>query len=208
MKVYHGKGTCSLGSLVLLEELGFDYDLVVLDLAGREQASPTYLKRNPKGKVPLLELDDGGYLSEWPAIAAYLCATKPEKGLLPADALGMARTLEAVDYIVSTLHMQGFTRMFRPGNFAPTEADHETVKARGKEIMEKGLALMDKALEGKDYIAGQFSVADAALFYVEFWAAARMKMVLPKNCAAHYERMKNRPAVKRVLEQEGLAQAA
>ena len=73
--------------------------------------------------------------------------------------------------------------------------------------MEKGLALMDKALEGKEYVAGKFSVADAALFYVEFWAAGRMKMPLPKNCAAHYERMKNRPAVKRTLEQEGLTAA-
>jgi glutathione S-transferase len=34
-----------------------------------------------------------------------------------------------------------------------------------------------------------------------------MKMTLPKNCAAHYERMKNRPAVKRTIEQEGLAAA-
>ena len=105
--------------------------------------------------------------------------------------------LEAMDYVVSTMHMQGFSRMFRPGNYAPTEADHDTVKARGKEIMEKGLALMDKALEGKEYVAGKFSVADAALFYVTFWAAGRMKMPLPKNVAAHYERMKNRPAVKR-----------
>ena len=113
-----------------------------------------------------------------------------------------------MDYAVSTMHMQGFSRMFRPVNYAPTEADHDKVKARGKEIMEKGLALMDKTLEGKEYLTGSFSIADAALFYVEFWASGRMKMPLPKNCAAHYERMKNRPAVKRVLEQEGLSAAA
>ena len=74
--------------------------------------------------------------------------------------------------------------------------------------MDKGLALMDMSLESKEYLTGKFSVADAALFYVEFWASGRMKMPLPKNCAAHYERMKNRPAVKRVLEQEGLTAAA
>ena len=74
--------------------------------------------------------------------------------------------------------------------------------------MEKGLALMDKALEGKEYIGGKsLSIADAALFYVVFWAAARMKMPLPKNVAAFYERMKNRPAVKRTIEQEGLTAA-
>ena len=112
-----------------------------------------------------------------------------------------------MDFVVSTMHMQGFSRMFRPANFAYTESDHDKVKARGKEILEKGLALMDKKLEGKEYIAGKFSIADAALFYVEFWAAARMKLTLPKNCAAHYERMKARPAVKRTIEQEGLQQA-
>ena len=59
-------------------------------------------------------------------------------------------------------------------NYAPTEADHDTVKVRGKEIMEKGLALMDKTLEvGKEYVAGKFSVADAALFSRRvFWLRA------------------------------------
>ena len=79
------------------------------------------------------------------------------------------------------------------------------MKARGREILEKGLILMDKVLEGKTYITGSFSVADAALFYVEFWAAGRMSMALPKNCAAHYARMLARPAVTRVMAQEGLA---
>ena len=151
--------------------------------------------------------DDGSVLTEFPAIATWLARKNPDKGLLPSDPDGEARALEAMDYVVSTMHMQGFSRMFRPGNYAPTEADHDAVKARGKEIMEKGLAIMDKALEGKEYVAGKFSVADAALFYVEFWAAGRMKMTLPKNCAAHYERMKNRPAVKRTIEQEGLTAA-
>jgi glutathione S-transferase len=48
------------------------------------------------------------------------------------------------------MHMQGFSRMFRPANFAPTEADHEAVKARGEEIFQKGLGVMDKALEGRE----------------------------------------------------------
>src|SRR6516225_8082298 len=55
-------------------------------------------------------------------------------------------------------------------NLLPSDADGE---ARGKEIMEKGLAIMDKALDGKEYVAGNFSIADAALFYVTFWASAR-----------------------------------
>ncbi len=200
MKIYHGKGTCSLGSLVVLEELGIDYDLAIVDLAGREQASPAYLQRSPKGKVPLLELDDGGYLSEWPAIAAYLAAINPERGLLPADALGMARTLEAVDYIVSTMHMLGFTRMVRPGLFTPNEAEFEQVKADGLAIVEKGLALMDHQLADRDYLTGDFTIADAALFYVEHWMVGRVNAGLPPHCQAHYQRMLARDGVKRALE--------
>lgn len=209
MKLYYMPGACSIGIHVLLEEIGKPYDLQKIDGAKQEQYGPDFVKLNPKSKVPTLQRDDGSVLTEFPAIATWLARKNPEKNLLPADADAEARVLEALDYVVSTMHMQGFSRMFRPGNFAYTEADHDKVKARGKEIMEKGLQLMDKALEGKDYVAGkEFSIADAALFYVAFWAAARMKMTLPKNVAAFYERTKNRPAVKRTLEQEGLAQAA
>jgi len=208
MKLYYAPGACSLGIHVLLEEIGKPYELQKLDLQKQEQYAPDFTRVNPKSKVPTLQRDDGSVLTEFPAIATWLARTNPGKALLPSDAEGEARALEAMDYVVSTLHMQGFSRMFRPMNYAPSESDHDKVKARGREIMEKGLELMSKALEGKDYVAGKFSVADAALFYVEFWASGRMKMTLPKNCAAHYERMKNRPAVKRALEQEGLSAAA
>ncbi|MBX9942726.1 MAG: glutathione S-transferase family protein [Reyranella sp.] len=208
MKLYYMSGACSLGIHVILEEIGKPYDLHKVDGAKQEQYGPDFVRINPKSKVPTLTRDDGSTLTEFPAIAVWLARKNPEKGLMPSDADAEARALEAMDYAVSTMHMQGFSRMFRPMNYAPSEADHDQVKARGKEIFEKGLALMDKALEGKDYVAGKFSVADAALFYVEFWAAGRMKMPLPKNVAAHYERMKARPAVKRAMEQEGIAAAA
>jgi len=208
MKLYYSPGACSLGIHVLLEEIGKPYELEKVDLAKQEQYAPSYTSINPKSKVPTLRRDDGSVLTEFPAIATWLARTHPEKGLLPSDAEAEARAFEAMDYVVSTLHMQGFSRMFRPGNYAPSESDHDKVKARGREIMEKGLELVSQRLEGKEYVAGAFSVADAALFYLEFWASGRMKMSLPKNCAAHYERMKNRPAVKRALEQEGLAAVA
>jgi glutathione S-transferase len=205
MKLYYAPGACSLGIHVLLEEIGKPYEASLLNIREGAQFKPEFTALNPKSKVPTLERDDGTVLTEFPAIAFWLAATNPDAKLLPTDVDGQTRALEAMDYAVATLHMQGFGRMFRPSNFAPSEADADAVKARGKEIMEKGLAVMDKKLEGKDYITGAFSVADAALFYVEFWCAARMKMTLPPNCAAHYQRMLARPAVARVMQQEGLA---
>ena len=60
-------------------------------------------------------------------------------------------------------------------------------------------------LAGKDYVAGAYSFADSAVFYVSFWWNGRLKKELPGNVAAHYARMRARPAVQRTLQQEGLA---
>lgn len=205
MKLYYSPGACSIGIHVLLEEIGQPFETEKVDLASRQQFESAYTSINPKSKVPVLIRDDGTVLTEFPAIAAWLALSAPDKRLLPADADGKARALETIDYVVATIHMQGFSRMFRPGNFAPTEADHTAVKARGREIIDKGMAELDKALAGKDYALGDFSIADVALFYVEFWGNDRMKIPLPPNCVAHLDRMKERPAVQRVLQKEGFA---
>ena len=203
MKLYYAPGACSIGIHVLLEEIGRPFELQRLKFMEGEQYKPEFTRINPKSKVPTLVREDGSVLTEWPAIAMWLAATNPEKQLWPADPEAQARAHEAMDYIVATLHMQGFGRMFRPGAFTPNEADHDKIRARGREIFEQGLALMDRTLGDKEYLVGTFSIADAALFYVEFWAARRMSMTLPPNLAAHYERMTARPAVRRVLEKEG-----
>ena len=205
MKLYYAPGACSLGIHVLLEEIGKPYDGVVVNLRQGEQFQPGFTTVNPKSKVPTLERDDGSVLTEFPAIAYWLARTNPDAHLLPGDVESHTRAMEALDYVVATVHMQGASRLFRPSNFTPNAVDEDAVKARGKEIFEKGLGLLDAALAGKEYIAGAFSIADAAVFYVEFWAYNPLKMTLPANCAAHYQRMMARPAVQRTLKAEGLA---
>lgn len=204
MKLYYSPGACSLGIHVLLEEIGRPYELQRLNFPDGEQHQPAFRAVNPKGKVPTLARDDGSVLTEFPAIAWWLALTFPAAKLLPAGAEAQVRALEAMDYVVGTLHGQGFGRMFRPMKFTPAEADHDKVKAQGREIFEAGMGLMDAALAGQEWVAGSFSVADAALFYVEFWAG-RMDVPLPANCAAHKARMLARPAVQRAMEQEGVA---
>ncbi len=203
MKLFYTPGSCSLGIHILLEEIGKPYDVenAMLQVPSAER---DLTRINPKSKVPTLVRDDGSVLTEFPAIAYWLARTNPQAKLLPGDAEHDTRALEAMDYAVATIHMQGFGRLFRPSAYAPSESDAEAVKARGRELIEMAFALMDKTLEGHDYLVGTFSVADAALFYTEFWAAGRMNIPLPPNCAAHYARMKARPAVARVLEKERL----
>ncbi len=204
MKLYYSPGSCALGIHVLMEEIGAPFKLARLNFAEREQYGEAYRAINPKSKVPALERDDGSVLTEFQAISVYLALTHPEKRLIPADVERHARMIEAMDYVVGTIHATGFRRLFRPGEFAVRDADHEAVKARGVEIVEAGFALIDKGLAGKDWVVGDFSLADPALFYVCYWAAARLAIALPANLSKHYQRMTARPAVKKALKDEGL----
>ena len=204
MKLYYAPGACSIGIHVLLEEIGKPYDLERVNLQQGEQHKPPFVEVNPKSKVPTLVDDAGTVRTEFPAIAYWLARTNPYANLLPDDIDLQAKALELMDYCVATVHMQGFTRIFRSSNFSPNPADEPAVKARGTEIAEKGFAAINEALEGKDYAVGKFSIADTAIFYVEFWSK-RVGIALPPNCAAHLERMLARPAVQQTLKAEGLA---
>jgi glutathione S-transferase len=105
-------------------------------------------------------------------------------------------------YVVGTIHGQGFARIFATNTFARSSADHASVRELGRDIVGKGFSILNDALPGKAYVAGDFSVADAILFYVEFWGD-KTNIPLPENLAAHYWRMLARPAVQRVLREEG-----
>jgi glutathione S-transferase len=202
MDLFYAPGTCSIGIHVILAEIGKPFTLRKLDFASHEQHAADFTRINPKGKVPTLVRDDGSVLTEFPAIATWLALTNRHKHLLPEDLDGRTRALEALDYVVATIHMQGFSRLFRPENFSASEVGHDAVKTRGREIADQGLLLMDRALDRKDYLLGGFSIVDAALFYVELWAD-RLQLKLPANCEAHYARMRYRRSVRSVLEVEG-----
>lgn len=202
MKFYMTPGSCSTGIHILLEELELPFEAHIVNLPAGDHRKPAYLAVNPKATIPALVRDDGTALTEFLAIAWWLARRYPKAGLLPDDADGEARVIEAMDFVVGTLHGQGFARLFTTDSFTPNAADHDAVKARGREIVEQGFAIMNATLAGQDYVASRFSIADAALFYVEFWAD-KLGIELPEHCGSHYRRMRARPVVQRVLREEG-----
>jgi glutathione S-transferase len=86
--LFHAPQSRSAGALVLLEELGADYELHVLDLKKGEQRQPAYLAVNPMGKVPAIR-HDGALVTEQGAVYTCLADLYPEAGITPAigDAL-------------------------------------------------------------------------------------------------------------------------
>jgi len=205
MKLYYSPGACSLGIHVVLEEIGQPYEAVPTPLKEGAQNKPEFQAMNPKGKVPTLQRDDGSVLTEWPAIAFWLAASNPAAKLWPEGIEAQTRAYEVMDYVCGTIHPQGFTRLFNQARFAPSEADHPKVIEQGRAIAEKGFAVLDKQWAGNEWVLPSgYSVADAAVFFVSYWAAKRMNMTLPPRIAAHFERMLARPAVQRALAAEGL----
>lgn len=80
--LYHSPNTRSTGALILLEELGADYDLHVLDMKAGEQRRAAYLAVNPMGKVPALRHGDA-LVTEQAAVFLYLADLYAEAGLAP-----------------------------------------------------------------------------------------------------------------------------
>lgn len=202
MKFYMTPGSCTTGIHILLEEIGLVFEAYLVNLMAGDQHKEDYLAMNPKATIPTLVREDGTALTEFQSIAWWLAKTYPQRKLLPETLEEEVRVLEMMNYAVNTIHGQGFTRLFTTEKYTPNPTDYEAVKAQGREIVHNAFAIVNHLLAGRDYVVNHFTIADAALFYVEFWAN-RIEIALPEHCQAHYQRLLKRPAVKQVLMEEG-----
>lgn len=207
MQLHMTPGSCSTGIHIILEELEAVFEAYVVNLPAGDHFKPDYVAINPKSTVPTLVRPDGTPLTEVVAIAYWLARANPRAGLWPAELEEAARALEAMVYIAGTIHGQGFARIFATSTFGRDPADHAEIQQLGREIVGKGFAVIDGALADRPFLAGAYSVADPILFYVAFWAD-KTGVPMPANIAAHYRRMLARPAVRRVLIEEGYNPAA
>ncbi|HEX2858785.1 MAG TPA: glutathione transferase GstA [Alphaproteobacteria bacterium] len=198
MKLYYSPGACSLSPHIALLEAGLKADIIKVDLKEKKtETGADYWAVNAKGSVPALEMADGGILTEGPAIVQYIADQAPQSGIAPANGtVGRYRVQEALNFITSELH-KGFGPLFN-------KATPEDYKPMARENLEKKFAVVEKMLEGKQYLMGDsYSVPDGYLFTVCRWAKA-FKFAFGPNLQAHFERMMARPAVQAALKAEGL----
>ena len=202
LKLYFSPGVCSMASHIGLEELGVPYEKQPTHLPKGEHKTEAYLKINPRGKVPALEVD-GKVLTENTAILTYLAKRFPEKNMIPKDPFEEARCISTMAWFSNSVHPP-FTHTVRPERFAETEAAHTSVKETGKKTFWSQVSEIDSMLEGKQWIMGdQFTVADGyALVFYGWGMRAGLPMNDLKSYSAWKDRMVKRPAVRKVLEEE------
>lgn len=198
MKLFHAKGSCSLGIRILLEEIGASYELATLQLANGEQKAPDYLAQNPKGKVPALLRPDGRILTEYPVISLWLAQNFPQANLLPSKPEDFWPLLELVEYVVSSLHMRGATLVLRPEKFVTDPEGQKAIAQEGRAVLQEGLARLQSLLGDKEFFFDRFTIADAAVFYLLNWQP-RLGLELPQNLASFHSRIAARDSVKKSL---------
>ena len=201
MKLFYSPGACSLSPHIVLREAGLSFDTEKVDIrAKKTEHGADYFGINPKGYVPALQLDEGGLLTEGPAIVQYIADKAPDKKLAPANGtLERYRLQEMLNFIGTELH-KGYSPLFNP-------ALPEEVKAGSRERIALRYKLIEDRLAAKGpFLMGeQFTVADAYLFTVTTWAGhTKVSLDAFPTLRAFQARVAERPAVQAAMKAEGL----
>ena len=202
MKLYYAPGACSLAPHIALREAERNFDLERVDLtAHRTAGGRDFLEVNPKGYVPVLELDGPGseLLTEAQVILQYVADLAPDRALIPVTGtFARYRAQEWLAFIATELHKQ-FGPLFDPKTPAAT-----TTFQRGK-IADRLLYLGD-VLGSQGYVMGeQFTVCDAYLFTMLQWCTKLgIDLSLWPNVDDYETRLAERPAIVASLAAEGL----
>ncbi len=199
MKLYYAPGTCSLSPHIVAREAGLPLTLVRVDNKNKTtESGEDYRAINPKGYVPLLELDNGVRLSEGPAIVQYLADLAPASKLAPANGTVERYQLqEWLNFITSEVHKQ-----FSP-LFDATMPDEAKEKFRNR--LATRFDWIAGQLKGRDYLMGSFTVADAYLFVVLGWTKFTGPDLARWPVLQEYvARVAARPHVQEALKAEGL----
>jgi glutathione S-transferase len=183
-----------------LEEAKAAYEIVPVNLMKGEQKNPEYLKLNPNGKVPTI-IDDGVVMWESIAILLYLAEKFPAANLLPAAAADRARAFQWLVWQPTTFSGP-VGPLFRQLRFTPEDQRDQKAIEQARAEVNKNTEMLASGLQGRDYLAGTFSVADMALMpYLH--VLADLGIPLPPAVDAYHKRLAARPSWGKVLAYTG-----
>jgi len=146
---------------LLLSLLEVPYDLVEVNAIQGETRQKAFLKKNPNGRIPLLELEDGTLLPESNAILFYLAEGSR---YLPEDRLGRAQALQWMFF--EQYSHEPYIAVLRYWTFAGRLSEHTEAEIAAKRAGGlHALDVMEQHLHGREWFVGErFGVADIALF--------------------------------------------
>ncbi|KAF2822872.1 glutathione S-transferase [Ophiobolus disseminans] len=206
LHLYMSTGACSLAPHIALQESGLEF--TTTDLGAKRGYPAEHLHLNPKGRVPILDLD-GERITETPAILGVISALAPEKKLLGSTLLERARAQEWLAWLCGTLHGQGFGALFRPARFVGDKEElYDVIKAIGLQCVKNSFAYINEKLEGKPFAVGDaFTAVDAYLYVFYRWGnmlRLGMKENYP-NYARLVDEVVKLDSVRKAVDAEGIS---
>jgi len=143
---------------IALEEMALPYQVRVIDFATEEQKADWYVRLNPNGRIPTLE-DDGFVVFESGAILIYLAEKSGE--FMPRDVQGRSRVLQWLMFQMSAIGpMMGQANVFL--RYFP-EKIQPAIDRYQREVL-RLFGVLNRQLASHEYIAGEYSIADMALW--------------------------------------------
>ena len=204
--LYYAPITCALAPYITLTEADAKFEVRPLNMRKDQHKSAEYLKINPKHKVPLLVVD-GKVLSESTAIQMWIARTFPQARLLPADPWQELKAISMLSWCSSGIH-PFLTRLNSPPRVCDVPGADESVRRLASAQLFENYKIADDLLAGREYFFDHFTAADAHFFWT-FRRGSLFDLDLSgfSNCMAHFERMKTRPSVQKLLAYEKTIQA-
>lgn len=195
IKLYHFPlSTNSRKVRIVLIEKGLEFERINIDLTKKEQKNPDYLKIHPFGQVPALD-DEGFIIYDSTIINEYLEDEYPYPALLPADSEGRALARLMEDFRDNKFNPH-FIEIIHEVRYKPEgERDLKLIEHAKAEIT-NCFDRIERQLEGREYLAGTFSLADIA-YMPNLDLLERFKIPVDskhKNMLAWMERLKARPS--------------
>jgi glutathione S-transferase len=199
MRLFYSPGACALHPQMALREAGLHFDLVRVDLRTHQVVHDRsdFYSMNPKGYVPVLELDDGARLTEGAVIVQHVADLNPAGELIPpCGSMGRLRVQEWLHFLGTEIH-EPLSLLFHARLLgADPELQRKRVGGR--------LEFIVADLGGRTYLHGNgFTVADGYLYNLLRWAPhTGIDLARWPTLHAYFERIDARPSVRASLEAE------
>lgn len=197
MKLYFAPLACSLASRISLYEAGADAAFSRVDQkAKRTDDGIDYFTVNPMGQVPALRTDDGVVLTENSAVLQFIAEHYPQAEMTPPAGVPRAQLQQWLNFVATELHKGVFATLFDAK--AP-----EAVKAYARDKLPQRFDVLQRHLDGREFLLDRFTVADAYLVTVLNWTrAVGVDLKAWPAVLAYYKRLLARPSVARAVGEE------
>jgi glutathione S-transferase len=196
--LYYAPSTCALAPYITLSEAGAEFEVRPLNFRKGQHTAPDYLKINPKHKVPLL-IVGGKTLSESVAIQTWIARTFPRAKLFPTDPWLELQAMSLMSWCSSGFH-PFLSRINSPPRVCDVPGTEASVRQIAAANLMEQFKIADDLLAGRQFFFDHFTAPDAHFFWCQRRARQfELDLSSFRHCAAHFERMKQRPSVQKLL---------